>query len=244
MIPLRDSVRTYAFPIVNIGLIGINTLIFLFEISIPPNALERLFSNYGLVSARLSLGDPLALLVNPIVLFTFITYLFLHGGWLHYLSNIWTLYIFGDNVEDRMGSARYLFFYLLVGVLSGLLQALIAPQSWAPLIGASGAIAGVLGAFFMLYPRARVFTLIIVVIFPWFVNIPALVYLGVWFVLQLFSGISALNLPSAASAGGVAWWAHIGGFLLGIILYRFFIPPVHPAYQRHVLNNSSKDQLP
>jgi hypothetical protein len=140
-----------------------------------------------------------------------------------------------------MGSARYLFFYLLIGAFSGLLQALIAPQTWAPLIGASGAIAGVLGAFFMLYPRARVFTLIIIVIFPWFVNIPALVYLGVWFVLQLFSGISSLSLPAAASAGGVAWWAHIGGIILGIVLYRFFIPPVHPAYQRHVLSNSDKE---
>ncbi len=241
MIPLRDSVRTYTFPIVNIGLIGINTLVFVLEIRLSPAALERLFANLGLVSARLQLADPLALLANPIVLVTFITYLFLHGGWLHYLSNIWTLYIFGDNVEDRMGSARYLFFYLLIGALSGLLQALIAPQTWAPLIGASGAIAGVLGAFFMLYPRARVFTLIIVVIFPWFVNIPALVYLGVWFVLQLFSGISSLSLPAAASAGGVAWWAHIGGFILGIVLYRFFIPPVHPAYQRHVLSKSDRE---
>jgi membrane associated rhomboid family serine protease len=241
VIPLRDSVRTYTFPTVNIGLIGINTLVFVLEIRLSPAALERLFANFGLVSAHLQLADPLALLANPIVLVTFITYLFLHGGWLHYLSNIWTLYIFGDNVEDRMGSARYLFFYLLIGALSGLLQALIAPQTWAPLIGASGAIAGVLGAFFMLYPRARVFTLIIIVIFPWFVNIPALIYLRVWFVLQLFSGISTLSLPAVASAGGVAWWAHIGGFILGIVLYRFFIPPVHPAYQRHVLRKSDKE---
>lgn len=235
MIPLRDSVRTYAFPIVNICLIGMNTLIFVFEISISPTALERLFTDYGLVSARLHLDDPLAMLSNPTVLATFITYSFLHAGWLHYLSNIWTLYIFGDNVEDRMGSARYLLFYLLIGALSGLLQALINPESNAPLIGASGAIAGVLGAYFMLYPRARVFTLIIILIFPWFVYIPALIYLGVWFVLQLFSGIAALNLPSAVSVAGVAWWAHIGGFLCGIILYRLFIPAVHPAYQRHVI---------
>lgn len=240
MIPLRDTVRTYAFPVVNICLIGINTLVFIYEISISPTALERLFADYGLVSARLHLDDPLEILAGPTILATFITYLFLHGGWLHYLSNIWTLYIFGDNVEDRMGPARYLFFYLLIGVLSGLLQALINPQSNVPMIGASGAIAGVLGAYFMLYPRARVFTLIIVFIFPWFVYIPALVYLGVWFVLQLFSGIAALNLPSAANTGGVAWWAHIGGFLFGIILYRLFIPAIHPAYQRHVLNNSDK----
>ena len=240
MIPLRDSVRTYSFPVVNISLIGINTLIFILEISISPTALERMFTNFGLVPARLHLEDPLALLSNPIILATLITYLFLHGGWLHYLSNIWTLYIFGDNVEDRMGSARYLVFYLLIGVLSGLLQALFDPQSWTPMIGASGAIAGVLGAFFMLYPRARVFTLILVLIFPWFVQIPALVYLGVWFVLQLFSGIAALNLPSAASAGGVAWWAHIGGFVFGVLFYRLFIPPVHPAYHRRFLKNSDE----
>jgi membrane associated rhomboid family serine protease len=240
VIPLRDSVRTYSFPIVNISLIGITTLIFILEISMSPTALERLFANYGLVPARLHLEDPLELLSNPLILVSSITYLFLHGGWLHYLSNIWTLYIFGDNVEDRMGSARYLVFYLLVGTLAGLLQALLEPKSWTPMIGASGAIAGVLGAFFMLYPRARVFTLIIVLIFPWFVNISALVYLGVWFVLQLFSGIAALNLPSAASAGGVAWWAHVGGFVFGVLFYRLFIPPVHPAYQRHMLKSSDE----
>ena len=125
MIPLRDTVRTYSFPVVNISLIGVITLIFILEISISPTALEGLFSNFGLVSARLRLD-------NPLVLVTLITYLFLHSGWLHYLSNIWTLYIFGDNVEDRMGSARYLVFYLLCGMTSGLIQAVINPQSWAP----------------------------------------------------------------------------------------------------------------
>jgi membrane associated rhomboid family serine protease len=145
---------------------------------------------------------------------------------------MWILFIFGDNVEDRMGGGRYFVFYTLSGLASGLLQALVAPTSQVPAIGASGAIAGVLGAYFILYPAGRVLTLIPIFIIPWFVEIPAIVFLGFWFVTQLISGLPALIMPNAANMGGVAWWAHIGGFLFGILAHRFFIRNIHPSYYR------------
>lgn len=210
-------------------LIGINILVFLFEAALPEAATNQLIQVFGLVPARLHLDEPALLLRNPLPLITLVTHTFLHGGWLHILSNLWTLYIFGDNVEDRMGSGRYLLFYLLGGVAAGLLQALIDPNSTVPSVGASGAIAGVLGAYFVLYPQARVITLIPVFLFPWFIEIPAILYLGVWFVTQLFSGIASLG---TIATGGVAWWAHIGGFVFGLLGYRLFTPRRHPAFTR------------
>jgi membrane associated rhomboid family serine protease len=226
VIPLRDTVRTYSFPVVNLTLIGINTLVFVFEITLSQASLYRLFLTLGLVPARLHLSEPMLQLANPFPLITLLTHTFLHAGWFHFIINIWMLYIFGDNVEDRMGSKRYLAFYLLSGIVSGGLYALINGESRIPTVGASGAIAGVMGAFFMLYPRARVHSLVFIFLIPWFVQIPALFYLGFWFVAQLFSGIASWGLPDA---GGVAWWAHIGGFLFGVLTYRFFTPAVHPA---------------
>jgi membrane associated rhomboid family serine protease len=145
--------------------------------------------------------------------------MFLHGGWLHLLSNMWALYIFGDNVEDRLGSGRYLLFYLITGAAAGLAQALIGTTSRVPLVGASGAIAGVLAGYLLLYPTARVITLIPVFFLPWFVEIPAVVYLLVWFVSQFFSGVLSLG---AQAMGGVAYWAHIGGFVAGLLLVNVF----------------------
>lgn len=154
----------------------------------------------------------------------------MHIGWFHLLSNMLTLYIFGDNVEDRMGSFPFLIFYLLSGLAAGLLQTFTSLNSIVPILGASGAIAGVLGAYMFLYPRARVVTLIFIFIIPWFVEIPALFYLAFWFISQLFSGIASFG-----AAGGVAWWAHIGGFLFGLLLGRLFLlrppPPPPSVYQ-------------
>lgn len=215
MIPLRDANPSRSFPLVNWLLIGLNTVVFLFEISLPPTALERLIQLFGLVPARLMSGHLLAWL-------TLLTSMFLHGGWFHFISNMWVLYIFGDNVEDRMGSGRYLLFYLLSGLTAGLLQTHILPTSRLPTIGASGAIAGVLGAYLLLFPAARVVTLIPGFFLPWLVEIPALFYLGFWFISQLFSGVFALSLPAGTSMGGVAWWAHIGGFLFGLLLGKRF----------------------
>jgi len=234
MIPIRDTIRSRTVPVVNFTVIGLNALVFLFEISLSPQGLDRFIYNFGMVPARLHLTQPFLLLDNLLALLTLFTHMFLHGGWLHFLSNMWILFIFGDNVEDRMGSARYALFFIMSGLASGLLQALAAPSSQIPAIGASGAIAGILGAYFILYPAGRVLTLIPIFLFPWFVEIPAIFYLGFWFISQLFSGLAALNMPNAANMGGVAWWAHIGGFLFGVFAHRFFIRYVQPsAYSRY-----------
>ncbi len=221
MFPLRDTVRSRTFPVVNYGLIAINALIFFFEASLGPRGFENLLNILGVVPARVSLAQPLSV-------FTLFTSMFLHGSWFHLISNMWTLYIFGDNVEDRMGSVRYLIFYLLAGVVSGLVHVVVSISVYGadsvlarmPTVGASGAIAGVLGAYFILYPRSRVITLIPLFILPWFVEIPAFIYLGFWFFSQLSSGL--LSLGSYGVFGGIAWWAHIGGFMVGLLLVKLF----------------------
>lgn len=229
MLPVRDTVHSYTFPIVNWMLIGFNILVFLFEISLPPQTLDQLIQSYAVVPARLYLSNPLILLTNPVLLIPLFTHMFLHGGWLHIISNLWILYIFGDNVEDRMGSVRYLIFYLLSGVAAAFTQALISPGSQTPALGASGAIAGVLGAYIVFFPRGRVTTLIPLFFIPWFVELSALIFIGFWFLVQLFSGFIFLG---NVQAGGVAWWAHIGGFVFGVLFCRFFTPQRHPAYTR------------
>jgi membrane associated rhomboid family serine protease len=233
MLPLRDTNRSSSFPVVNWAILALTGLVFLFELSLSPAALDRLFYNFGLVPSRLGLNHPAQLLAQPQPLVTLITHMFLHDGWLHILSNMWFLYIFGDNVEDRMGSGRYLVFYLLSGIIAGLVEAIFTPNEQIPAIGASGAIAGVLGAYLFMFPRARVFSVILIFIFPWFVEIPAIIFLGYWFVIQLFSGVTSLGLLETASSGGVAWWAHIGGFLFGLVFSRLFTPARQPAYPQY-----------
>lgn len=221
MIPIRDTIRSKTVPILNWLLIGVNTLVFLFELSLSPQALEQFISFFGIVPQQLSLTRPWALLSDPLPLISLLTHMFLHGGWIHFLSNMWILFIFGDNVEARMGHTRYLVFYIVGGVIAGLVQALIAPNSSIPSIGASGAIAAVLGAYLVLFPHSRVVTLVPIFFFFWFIDIPAIFYLGFWFISQLFSGL--MSLPTAGAVGGVAWWAHIGGFVYGVVLHRFFV---------------------
>ncbi len=224
MFPLADTVRARTFPFVNWLIIVANVVVFVvFELGRSQLGLERFITTYGLVPARLTTGQPLAFL-------TIFTSMFLHGGWLHLISNMWALYIFGDNVEDRLGSGRYLVFYLICGLIAGLTQAFVNAGSRLPLVGASGAIAGVLAAYLLLYPRARVLTLIPIFILPWLVEIPAVVYLIVWFILQFFNGVTALAV-STANAGGVAYWAHIGGFVAGLLLVGLFARR-HPVYHR------------
>lgn len=219
MFPLRDTVKSKSFPIVNLTLIMVNIFIFIFQSSLEPREFGILLDRFGLVPASLSLFRPLRFL-------TFLSSMFLHGGWFHLVSNMWTLFIFGDNVEDRMGSLRYLAFYVLSGLFAGLAHLIVSdivygPQSAAahiPTVGASGAIAGVLGAYFLLYPRARITTLIVIIIIPWIVRIPAIIFLGFWFLAQLFPGVSSLE----GDFGGIAWWAHIGGFIFGLVMVNFF----------------------
>lgn len=216
MIPLRDSTRSKSFPIVNVILIIINILIFLKETTLTSRQLNYLAYTYGVVPAKvqteLTAGVPITSIAVP-----FITAMFLHGGWLHILGNMLYLWIFGDNVEDRMGHLPYLFFYFLAGIAGSIAHILANPGSQVPIIGASGAIAGVLGAYFVSYPRSRILTLLPLPFFITLVEVPAFFFLPFWFILQLLNGIST-NL----AANPVAWWAHIGGFLAGMLLVNFF----------------------
>jgi membrane associated rhomboid family serine protease len=216
MIPLRDTVRSRSLPWMTWCLIALNLLIFLYESVLPASQFDLFISVFGLVPARLSLSS-----VQLFPWLTLITSMFLHGSWFHVIGNMWFLFIFGDNVEDRMGPARFLVFYLAAGITAGLCQFLLSPSSAVPTVGASGAIAGVLGAYFLLYPRARVITLIFLFVFPWLVEIPALIYLGIWFLMQLSSGLLHLG-QLGANVGGIAWWAHIGGFAFGLLTVRLF----------------------
>jgi len=212
MIPLRDINPIRTTPVVNYLIIIVNVLTFMWELSFGPN-LERALFNVAFIPARFWI--PGYLLPNLITIFIS---MFLHGGLLHIASNMLYLWIFGDNIEDRLGHGRYLIFYLLCGFGATLSHAFFNPTSRVPAIGASGAIAGVLGAYLILFPRAQVTTLIPIFFFITIRELPAVIILGLWFVLQLFSGVGSLSVAGAEQAGGVAYFAHIGGFVLGMIL--------------------------
>jgi hypothetical protein len=200
---------------VTLALIAANVAAFAYELSLGP-ALEGFLREYGVVPARLA-GQWIAGARGWGELAPILTAMFIHGGWLHLVLNLWFLWIFGDNVEDRIGHSRYLVLYLAAGTAATLAHVLANPASTLPTVGASGAIAGVLGAYFLAYPRARVTTLIPIFVFIHVAVLPAWIVLGMWFALQFLSG--ALSLATTqASAGGVAWWAHIGGFAAGVLL--------------------------
>ncbi len=221
MIPLQDILPRRTVPVVTWGLIALNTLVFLLEVLLPETGRELLFQYLGLIPARIT--DPEWARMHgfpPGAYLTFLTHLFLHGGWVHFLGNMWTLWIFGDNVEDRLGHVRFLLFYLLCGLAAALVHIYFHPHSTIPTIGASGAISGVLGAYFVMFPLARVIVMIPIFIFPFFFEVPAVLYLGYWYLIQIFSGTLSLALPG--HVGGVAWWAHVGGFLAGVLTHRLF----------------------
>ena len=219
MIPLRDTIPSRTAPVVTVALIAVNVIVFLHEAALGPY-LDRFVMAYGLVPRRLVFwpGAPL----DPVRFLPLVTSMFWHGGWLHLIGNMLYLWIFGDNVEDKLGHFRYLVFYLAAGITAALTQVFLDPTSTVPTIGASGAIAGVLGAYLISFPKSRVLTLIPIIIFPWFVEIPAVVYLAFWFILQLLEGIGQLGAP--AQAGGVAVWAHVGGFVAGVVLVKLMEP--------------------
>ncbi len=200
MIPLKDNISSRRFPVVNVVLIVINVLVFIYELSLSQGHLTGFISIFGVVPRR----------VSVVPLFTAI---FLHGGWIHLLGNMLYLWIFGDNVEDRLGRGRYLFLYLAAGIAGSLAQIWANPLSAEPIIGASGAIAGVLGAYFVSYPRAKVLTLLPIFFFITFVEIPAFVFLVIWFIMQFLNGFVTLGV----AGNMVAWWAHIGGFVTGAL---------------------------
>lgn len=215
MIPLRDENPTSRIPFVTILLILVNVTIFGYELSLPEGEIDRFIRTWGFVPGKLL--EPAGL----VHLRTLFTSMFLHGGLLHLGGNMLYLWVFGDNVEEELGHVSFLVFYLLAGVLGSTAQFLVHPASEIPMVGASGAIAGVLGAYLLLYPNARVLTAVIIIIFVRLMYLPAWLLLGFWIFLQFFNGTASLGLPSG---GGVAWFAHIGGFLAGgvvIFLLKF-----------------------
>lgn len=201
MFPLSDVIPSRTTPFITIGLIAINALVFLHEITLPPRALDAFIGTYALIPGYFTL---------PSV----ITSMFLHGGWMHIIGNMLYLWIFGDNIEDRLGHVLFVVFYLGCGCVAAFLQVFFNPSATVPMLGASGAIAGVMGAYFVLYPQSRVLTAVFIFFFFDLVEIPAVFFLGIWFLMQLLSGVGSLGAANA-SAGGVAFWAHVGGFGAG-----------------------------
>jgi membrane associated rhomboid family serine protease len=234
MLPIHDTIPSKHVPIMTWALIGVNLLVFLSEIRLGPRGLETLFYLFGIVPARYSHPEWADVVGLPVDNYwPFLTSMFLHGGWVHFVSNMWILWIFGDNVEDRMGPLRYLIFYLICGVAAGVVHYVTNPNSTVPTVGASGAIAGVMGAYLILYPGARVVTLVPVFFYPVFFEIPAFFFLGFWFLSQFWSG--ALSLVAAPMAGGIAWWAHVGGFVVGAVGFGLFLNPNRPPSGRRRL---------
>jgi membrane associated rhomboid family serine protease len=214
MIPLRDANPTNRTPVVTIALIVINVLVYLYEwlISAEPAQMMAFFDQWAIIPQQLTNN------FTPEVI-TIFTAMFLHGSWLHLGGNMLYLWIFGDNIEDRLGPVRYIIFYLLGGIGATVAQVAVNPNSAIPNVGASGAIAGVLGGYLLLYPKARITTLV----FRFITQVPAYVVLGFWFVLQLFQGVGSLSVPTDADTGGVAFFAHVGGFVVGLVLIRPFL---------------------
>ena len=201
MIPLRDVIPSRTTPYITITIIALNAVAWTFEILLPHDALNEFLTIYGVVPAYFSYP-------------TLITSMFLHGGWMHVIGNMWYLWIFGDNVEDRVGHGRFMVFYLLCGIAAALGQVVVDPNSTLPTIGASGAIAGVMGAYFVLYPRSRVLTLIPLIVLMPIVEVPAIVLLGLWFLMQLFNA-GTIAMTTSSRGGGVAFAAHVIGFVAG-----------------------------
>lgn len=215
MIPIKDENPTETFPFVTIFLIVVNILIFLWEKSLSPFALEVVFREFGLVPAKI--WGLIESVIPPFV--SLFTCMFLHAGFFHLAGNMLYLWIFGNNVEDKLGHLRFLMFYLMCGIAATFFHSVIYPKSVVPLVGASGAISGVLGAYLIEFPMARIVTLVFIFFFITTVKVPAFLFIGLWFFMQYIQGLTALagGIPT-----GVAWFAHIGGFITGIIIYRIF----------------------
>lgn len=233
MLPLSDSAKTQRTPWVNLTLILINVVVFLYELSLGPR-LGSFIDRWAVVPAQVTAVLQHAPGAHPAALLTLVTAMFLHGGWLHIGGNMLFLWIFGDNVEDRLGHGRYLGFYFACGIVANLAQVAMDPLSSVGAIGASGAIAGVLGAYAITYPGARISVLLPVFFLFTLLDVPALIMIGVWFAIQFFSGVATLGAASMQS-GGVAWWAHVGGFLFGILLM-IVLPKDPPPFDRRLVS--------
>lgn len=231
MIPLRDLNPTRTFPFVTLLLILANSAVFLFEVTLRPRVLDQFTLAYGAIPFEISHNVDLAPKIALPVYVTLLISMFIHGGWLHIIGNMLYLWIFGNNIEDRFGHAKFLAIYLIWGVVAGLTQVLIGPNERTPAVGASGAIAGVLGAYLVIFPRARVDTLLTIGIFFTAIQLPAILVIGQWIVIQFFNGF--LSLGASAGQEGVAYFAHIGGAVAGIVVglvYRALGPPAPTVY--------------
>lgn len=204
MIPLRDTQRSYSPPVITVLLIVANVLVFFYEVSLSDYELNHFIALHGIIPVRLRYSSLL-------------TSMFLHGGWLHLIGNMWFLWIFGDNVEDVLGHEKYLFFYLTCGLAAAVTHVFLNPDSTVPTVGASGAIAGVMGAYLVKFPRSRIVSLVFIFVFITTVEVPASFMLIIWFVMQVFSGFGSVGY-SNVSRGGTAWFAHVGGFVAGMLL--------------------------
>ncbi|MCF6465091.1 rhomboid family intramembrane serine protease [Clostridium sp. Cult2] len=209
MLPLRDTAPSRKVPIATLSIIALNIIVFVNQIKLPYDQALDMIYKYAFIPSRFISG-----LTNYESYIPLFTSMFIHGNILHIISNMWSLWLFGDNVEERMGSFRFIIFYLLTGLIAGFAHLIFNPMSNVPTVGASGAIAGVMGAYFIMFPHSRILTLIPFI--PFFIRVPAPIFLLIWFVSQLRSGITGVM-------GGVAWWAHIFGFLAGVFLYKKFL---------------------
>ena len=228
MIPLKDDIPRVHTPFAVILIIAANVALQLFLGHLHPADQERLYYLFGVVPARYLFPDWAAFVGVPALgALTFLTYMFVHGGWWHLIMNMWMLWIFADNIEDVMGPGRFFCFYLLCGLAALALHLFFNTTATAPIIGASGAVAGVMGAYVLLYPRGKVLTFIPIIIIPYIVRLPAWLFLGFWFATQMFAGLfEQLGAP----VQGIAWWAHVGGFVAGMVLVRLFMKPERCYY--------------
>jgi membrane associated rhomboid family serine protease len=238
MIPLRDTTPARNYPVVNTTIIAINVVVYVVQLLQGPE-INRFIYIYGLVPARYSIPEFAEYFSAGQQVFSLLSFMFLHGSFWHILGNMWSLYIFGDNVEDHLGPLRYALFYLLCGIASGLSHLMLNLYSNLPTIGASGAIAGVMGAYFILHPRSKILTLIPIFFIPYFLNIPAYIFLGIWFLLQFINAAG-----SQGAAGGVAWWAHIGGFLFGMLFLKLFSVLPATGMSRQMRQFTAKRKTP
>lgn len=226
MLPIKDDIPTKRTPIVTIAFIVINCLVFLFEFVQGSRGFMEFTYVWGLIPVELTTGVELTPQASVSSLVNLLTSMFMHGGLLHLGGNMLYLWIFGNNIEDRLGRVKFILFYLASGIVASMAFVATAPQGDIPLVGASGAIAGILGAYLISYPRARVVTVLFIFYFIRIARIPAMYVLGFWFILQVFNGLPALG----SSGGGVAWFAHIGGFLFGLVVFKFFVKKIPTIY--------------
>jgi membrane associated rhomboid family serine protease len=232
MFPVANGVALCSAPIATWALIAVNCVVFLFEAKLSPSELNDLLYRFALVPARYFDSGVFHAKMSPADYLPFVTHMFLHGGWLHLIVNMWTLWLFGRAVEDQLGSGRYLAFYFACGVLASVTYAALNPTSTVPALGASGAIAGVLGCYMRLFPFSRIVVLVPILFLPLFFEVPAVIFIGLWFLIQALEAMAASFTHFAGS--NIAWWAHVGGFVAGVILAGPLRPPRRRRWPRDV----------